>query len=558
MLAEKKIGTRIAVVAVVAGISVACLSALSGWQLLALRGDVEAMQDQTARRTALIEWQAQVTLDAERTSVILQSGEQSLVDRLLRSTVEASARTASLEKQVAAIPLDDMQRKLFSEVIGASKAFTQARSDLAKLKQGGDPNAAALFDSTLLPALKAYQAAVGSFVAATLTSYDVAAREAEVDRYLAALVILTLLFELFAARAAFALGRSIVTPIADAVALANKVADGDLTGNIEVTANDEVGRLLSAFKRMNENLKNIVTEVRVGTEMIATASQEIMSGSTDLAQRTEEQASSLEQTSASIAEFAVSVKENANNAKRANELAGCASTVASKGGRVVERVVDTMGSINESSKRIVDIISVIDGIAFQTNILALNAAVEAARAGEQGRGFAVVAGEVRSLAQRSAAAAKEIKVLIGDSVEKVANGTMLVDEAGRTMTETLAGIQQVVNIIAEIAAASQEQRAGIEQVSQAMNQMDKVTMQNAALVEESTAAAESLRDQAAHLAETVRRFRIEEQDVVTGERKSRSEGYAPRFGPKAVSGQSAAKFSLASTTHHGAEEWKEF
>jgi methyl-accepting chemotaxis protein len=558
MLADKKIGTRIAVMAVIAGVSVACLSALSGWHLVALRGDLEASHNQSVRRTALIEWQAQVAAEADRASVIAQSGEQLLVDRLQKATAESSGRTAMLEKRVAAIPLNDVQRRLFSEVIGAGKAFSLAKNDMLKLKQAGDPDAAAFFDGTLLPLLKAYQGAVESFVMASLDSDDVAARVGEVEGYLVALVVLTLLFELFTAWIAIALIRSIVTPIAGAVALANKVADGDLTGEIAVTTDDEVGRLLLAFKRMNENLKNIVTEVRVGTEMIAAASEQITSGSTDLSQRTEEQASSLEETSASISEFAGSVKDNANNAKRANELASHASAVATKGGRVVERVVDTMGSINESSKRIVDIIGVIDSIAFQTNILALNAAVEAARAGEQGRGFAVVAGEVRSLAQRSAAAAKEIKALIGDSVDKVAAGTHLVDEAGKTMIETLAGIQQVADIIAEIAAASQEQRAGIEQVSQAMNQMDKVTMQNAALVEESAAAAESLRDQAARLAETVRRFKLEEQRVnVSGARKRRTEGYVPRLEPKAAS--TTASFSLPdSVSVRGSEEWKEF
>ncbi len=305
-----------------------------------------------------------------------------------------------------------------------------------------------------------------------------------------------------------ALTRSITRSLRQAVAVAKQVAAGDLTSDVDVQRRDEVGELLSSLKTMNESLRHIVGEVRHGTDTMANASMEIVAGNTDLSQRTEEQASSLEETASSIEELTATVKQNADNAKLANQLADEASAVATKGGEVVSRVVSTMGSINESSRKIVDIISVIDGIAFQTNILALNAAVEAARAGEQGRGFAVVAGEVRNLAQRSAAAAKEIKTLIGDSVDKVENGTRLVDEAGKTMQEIVTGIRQVTEIMAGISAASQEQRAGIEQVNQAIMQMDKVTQQNAALVEESAAAAESLQEQASTLAESVRAFKL--------------------------------------------------
>jgi methyl-accepting chemotaxis protein len=303
--------------------------------------------------------------------------------------------------------------------------------------------------------------------------------------------------------------RAITAPLRRAVTIAKQVAAGDLTGSIDIHKHDEVGQLLAALNEMREGLKRIVGDVRIGTDAMAEASREIVSGNTDLSQRTEEQASSLEQTASSMEQLTTTVKQNADNAKLANQLAASASVVATKGGNVVGRVVTTMGSINDSSKKIVDIISVIDGIAFQTNILALNAAVEAARAGEQGRGFAVVAGEVRNLAQRSAAAAKEIKALIGDSVDKVASGSKLVDEAGKTMQDIVVSIQQVTEIMAEIAAASQEQRVGIEQVNQAILQMDKVTQQNAALVEESAAAAESLQDQAGLLAESVRVFKLD-------------------------------------------------
>ncbi|MBH1984821.1 MAG: MCP four helix bundle domain-containing protein, partial [Burkholderiales bacterium] len=276
--------------------------------------------------------------------------------------------------------------------------------------------------------------------------------------------------------------RAITQPINAAVKVAQTVASGDLTSHIEVHTTEETGQLLQALKDMNSSLVNIVAQVRSGTETIATASTEIASGNLDLSSRTEEQASSLEETASSMEELTATVRQNADNAQQANQLALSASGVAVKGGEVVGKVVETMDAINDSSRKIVDIISVIDGIAFQTNILALNAAVEAARAGEQGRGFAVVASEVRNLAQRSAAAAKEIKTLIGDSVVAVDAGSKLVGEAGNTMAEIVASVQRVTDIMAEISLATQEQSSGIDQINQAIGQMDQVTQQNAALV----------------------------------------------------------------------------
>jgi len=266
---------------------------------------------------------------------------------------------------------------------------------------------------------------------------------------------------------------------------------------------------MQALKDMNDNLVKVVAQVRMGTDTVATASTQIAAGNLDLSSRTEEQASSLEETASSMEELTSTVKQNAENARQANQLVVSTADVAAKGGAVVGQVVDTMASIKDSSRKIADIIGVIDGIAFQTNILALNAAVEAARAGEQGRGFAVVASEVRNLAQRSAGAAKEIKTLIEDSVGKVDAGSELVDEAGKTMDEIVTSVKRVTDIMSEIAAASQEQSAGIEQVNQAVTQMDEVTQQNAALVEEAAAAAESLQDQAAKLAEAVSVFKLE-------------------------------------------------
>jgi methyl-accepting chemotaxis protein len=299
------------------------------------------------------------------------------------------------------------------------------------------------------------------------------------------------------------------TGLTEVVRMLSALSKGDLTDKITNEYSGLFGQLKDDSNATTENLKEIIGQVKEATDTINTASKEIAAGNIDLSQRTEEQASSLEETAASMEELTSTVKQNAENAKQANQLAKGASEVAIKGGNVVGQVVGTMSSINESSRKIVDIISVIDGIAFQTNILALNAAVEAARAGEQGRGFAVVAAEVRNLAQRSAAAAKEIKTLIGDSVEKVEGGTKLVDEAGKTMEEIVNAVKRVTDIMSEISAASNEQSTGIEQVNQAITQMDEVTQQNAALVEEAAAAAKSLEEQAQNLAEAVSIFKLD-------------------------------------------------
>ncbi|MET3129837.1 methyl-accepting chemotaxis protein [Oxalobacteraceae bacterium GrIS 1.11] len=303
--------------------------------------------------------------------------------------------------------------------------------------------------------------------------------------------------------------RSITRPLSGAVAVAQKVASGALTSHVAVEGRDEISALLQALKDMNESLVKTVSDVRSGTETITIASREIASGNADLSSRTESQASSLEETASSMEELTSTVKQNADNARQANQLAVSASSVAVKGGSVVAQVVDTMGSIKESSRKIVDIIGVIDSIAFQTNILALNAAVEAARAGEQGRGFAVVASEVRNLAQRSAGAAKEIKELIGDSVDKVDAGSRLVDEAGQTMGLIVTSIKQVADIMGEITAATLEQSNGIEEINQAITQMDEMTQQNAALVEQAAAAAESMQEQSQKLSHAVSIFKLD-------------------------------------------------
>jgi methyl-accepting chemotaxis protein len=351
--------------------------------------------------------------------------------------------------------------------------------------------------------------------------------------------------------------RAITAPLDGAVKLARAVAEGDLTQRIEVHSTNEIGQLMQALKDMNENLVRIVGQVRTGTDTVATASSQIAAGNLDLSSRTEQQASSLEETASSMEELTSTVKQNAENARQANQLVVSTSDIAVKGGQVVEQVVDTMASIKDSSRKIADIIGVIDGIAFQTNILALNAAVEAARAGEQGRGFAVVASEVRNLAQRSGSAAKEIKSLIEDSVGKVDAGGQLVDEAGKTMGEIVSSVKRVTDIMSEIAAASQEQSSGIEQVNQAITQMDQVTQQNAALVEEAAAAAESLQDQAAKLTEAVSVFKLEGSSHGVRPAPVRQGATTALPKPKGAARAMASPKKLA-VAGGGNEEWEEF
>ena len=344
-----------------------------------------------------------------------------------------------------------------------------------------------------------------------------------------------------------------------AVGIVGRIAGGDLSVDIHTVDGDK-SSMLFAMRAMRDNLADLVGRVRQGTDTIATASGEIASGNQDLSSRTEQQASSLEETASSMEELTSTVRQNADNARQANQLAVTASDVAAKGGAVVAQVVETMGAINASSRKIVDIIGVIDGIAFQTNILALNAAVEAARAGEQGRGFAVVATEVRSLAQRSAAAAKEIKGLISDSVEKVDIGSKLVNEAGDTMQEVVGSIRRVTDIMAEITAASQEQSTGIEQVNQAIEQMDQVTQQNAALVEEAAAAAESLQDQAAALARVVGTFKLGNEGQSQAPRSvapARATA-APAKAQRHLQTASIARARPVKASAVAGEEWEEF
>ena len=370
--------------------------------------------------------------------------------------------------------------------------------------------------------------------------------------------------------------RAIARPLETAVSLANQVASGDLTVIIETDGKGEFGKLMLALKSMNENLTRMVSDIRTSAEAIHTSADEVATGNANLSQRTEEQASTLEQTASSMEQLTTAVRENTDSARKANALSKNANTVAAHGGQVVSEVVTTMNEIQESSRKIADIISVIDSIAFQTNILALNAAVEAARAGEQGRGFAVVASEVRSLAQRSADAAKEIKGLIGSSVERVDEGTRLVESAGKTMREIVDSVARVSTIIDEITTASNEQTGGIEQVNQAINQMDHVVQQNAAVVEQATAAAESMRSQAQLLTQMAGVFKLNDGDASRLNRR-RDPARDPKTTSKEAPGRrsesrgAAAPHSMATRQRGSATaalahqppagtdgEWKEF
>jgi methyl-accepting chemotaxis protein len=434
-------------------------------------------------------------------------------DKIKQITDEQKAKMDALTRtisQFAARPgLDAGERKIAEGIVKKLvkyKSDVDMAIDMASVDFNTGMSAMQSADSGFQGIIKEFKALVQIETRLAQDSYDSAA--AGVGTAVVAMLSILVLAVGVSMGIALFMSRMIVRPLRNAIATAGRIAGGDLTSEIRVEGRDEMAELLAALKAMNESLVKIVSEVRSGTDTISTASRQIAAGNADLSQRTEQQAASLEETASSMEELTSTVRQNAENTKQANRLAIGASDIAVKGGAAVGKVVGTMSSINESSKKIVDIISVIDGIAFQTNILALNAAVEAARAGEQGRGFAVVATEVRNLAKRSAAAAKEIKSLIGDSVEKVGAGTQLVDEAGKTMQEIVAAVKRVTDIMAQSADSSREQSTGIEQVNLSVTQMDEVTQKNAALVEDAAAAAESMQEEAQNLTQAVSVFKL--------------------------------------------------
>jgi len=457
-------------------------------------------------------WQLGTSTNSVRTFSLLKSDDADVQAYLQKNITATSAVITETQKKLEDMLATPEEQALSADIKKKRAAYIELRNQILKLKaEGKRDEAAKLTDAQLLGALDGYDASIRAMVthqqqAIDRTAADIEAQYRSGRTYL---IVLALVALAIGVAIAWLLTRSIVDPIGEALLIAETVAAGDLSQEFETERGGDFGRLLRGMGDMEDTLTDLVTRIKASTDSIAVASRQIAAGNQDLSSRTEQQASSLEETAASMEELTSTVKQNADNARQANQLAVSASAVAVKGGSVVSQVVDTMGSINASSRKIVDIIGVIDGIAFQTNILALNAAVEAARAGEQGKGFAVVASEVRSLAQRSASAAKEIKTLIGDSVDKVEEGSKQVQEAGRTMDEIVGSVRRVTDIMGEITAASQEQTSGIEQINQAITQMDQVTQQNAALVEEASAAAQSLQEQADNLVRAVSTFNLD-------------------------------------------------
>jgi methyl-accepting chemotaxis protein len=508
------IGKKIAVVFTIVLLVSIAITGVGLWQLNKMTASTkELMALPLAKERLVSDWYRTIYGGSRRTLAIAKSSDNSLVAFFAEDSTAGSKEAGEILKKVKELLTSPEEEKLLKDISAARDFYNVQKAAVTKAKEANDVDTAnSVLQDKFIPASNKYQGLLRELVNMQRKAIDdnAATIEQAAATSLRLQGVLIALLVVLVAVCGATLRRSIVKPLEVAIAVARRVAKGDLTADIQVTSRDESGQLLQALHEMNDALRSLVTNVIHGSGTIAHASDEIAAGNLELSSRTEQQASSLEETASSMEELTSTVKQTSDNARQANQLAGSASDVAAKGGTVVRQVIDTMGQISASSNKIVDIIGVIDGIAFQTNILALNAAVEAARAGEQGRGFAVVAAEVRSLAQRSAAAAKEIKGLIDASVVNVKAGSALVGEAGTTMEEIVDGIRRVADIMGEISAATGEQTLGIEQINEAISQMDQTTQQNASLVEEAAAASETLQRQAGELADAVRVFKLED------------------------------------------------
>lgn len=504
----KKLATGFALVVSL----MAVITAIGLWRLDESAEATKAMLDRPLKKERVVsDWYANVNAGVRRTAAIARSSDTSLAGFFAEDVSEASKASSAYQKAYEDLLESAAEKTKFEAVARYRKSFIASRDKITQLKKDGQEQAALrLLESEFQPAARAYLE--GMLALQNLQREEINLRTSELqkknERSAWIMSVLGATALLLSILSAWWISRRITQPIHQAVALAQQVAAGNLRHNLNVNQYDETGVLLATLNTMQDNLAMVVSKVRYNAEAVAHSSHEIALGNLDLSQRTESQAAALEQTSATMSELNDTVKDNANHALNGKQLAQQASAVAQEGGQVVAKVVATMAKINQSSKQIAEIISVIDSIAFQTNILALNAAVEAARAGEQGRGFAVVATEVRTLAQRSALAAKEIKQLIEHSLYEVTAGTQLVDDAKATMSDIVSAIHRVTTSITQISQASSEQSLGISQVGIAIRQMDENTQQNAALVEESAAAAESLKLQAHELVQAVAIFKL--------------------------------------------------
>ena len=492
----------------------ALIAATGMWRIASLQGASERVATQEIEQQTLVEnWASDIRLNWVRTEAFLKAIDRDYMEKLTADTQATAKGIEGKVQRIEGLVQGDKNRAQLATIAAASKAYNDKLAEIRELHRGGEPNVPTLVDKDLRPLADKYLQSLDDL--RTAMAAQLADSQGDTSTLAKASQVLlgvgTLIAVALGALLAFTVTRSIVQPVQRGKQAAESIADGDLTHPIEASGNDETGQLLQALATMQSRLATIVGNVRHNAEGVATASVEIASGNNDLSARTEQQASALQQTAASMEELGSTVRQNADNARTANQLAMSASTVAQQGGDVVAEVVETMKGINDSSRKIADIISVIDGIAFQTNILALNAAVEAARAGEQGRGFAVVASEVRTLAQRSADAAHQIKDLINDSLSQVDAGHALVQGAGQTIQEVVDQVRRVADLVGEISSSALEQTSGIGQVGQAVSMLDQTTQQNSALVEQSAAAAESLRHQAQALAASVSVFRLSPQ-----------------------------------------------